>query len=48
MAAVLGEDQPWIRLTDRAMKAMLAPLGIRRIQVDPGQVLGCVPILLPA
>ena len=32
---VMGQDQTWIRLSDGAMKAMLAPLGIRRIQVDP-------------
>jgi hypothetical protein len=32
---VMGRDQAWMRLSDRAMKTMLAPLGIRRIQVDP-------------
>jgi hypothetical protein len=32
---VMGRDQAWIRLSDGAMKTMLAPLGIRRIQVDP-------------
>ena len=32
---VMGHDQAWIRLSDGAMKTMLAPLGIRRIQVDP-------------
>jgi hypothetical protein len=32
---IMGRDQPWIRLSDGAVKTMLAPLGIRRIQVDP-------------
>jgi hypothetical protein len=32
---VMGRDQAWIRLSDGAMKTMLGPLGIRRIQVDP-------------
>ncbi len=33
---IMGPAQPWIRLDERAIKSMLAPLGIHRIQVDPG------------
>ncbi|MGK5555984.1 SAV_915 family protein [Actinomadura kijaniata] len=36
LTEIMGPAQPWIRLDERAMKSMLAPLGIRRIQVDPG------------
>jgi hypothetical protein len=41
---VMGADQPWIHLHDRAMKAMLAPLGVTRIQVDPGMVRPGLPV----
>ena len=44
LAGVMGADQPWIHLNDRAMKAMLAPLGMTRIQVDPGLVAAGMPI----
>jgi hypothetical protein len=48
LAGVMGADQAWIHLNDRAMKAMLAPLGVNRIQVDPGLVSASLPISLPA
>jgi hypothetical protein len=35
---VMGADQPWIHPHERAVRAMLAPLGVTRIQVDPGVV----------
>lgn len=40
LAEAMGADQPWIRIDERAMRAMLAPLGVNRIQVDPGIVVG--------
>jgi len=48
LAEVMGEGQEWIHLNDRAMKAMLAPLGVHRIQVDPGLVSASPPISIPA
>jgi hypothetical protein len=41
---VMGADQPWIHLDVRAMRAMLAPLGVTRIQVDPGVVTPNLPV----
>lgn len=35
LQAALGEDQPWTRLSERALRAMLRPLGITMIQRDP-------------
>jgi hypothetical protein len=35
---VMGAGQRWIQLSETAMKAMLAPLGIARVQVDPGLI----------
>jgi hypothetical protein len=35
---VMGASQRWIRISESAMKAMLAPLGIVRVQVDPGLI----------
>jgi hypothetical protein len=35
---VMGAGQRWIHLSTAAMKAMLAPLGIARVQVDPGMI----------
>ncbi len=43
LAEVMGADQAWIHLDERAMKAMLGPLGVTRICVDPGTVA----VLLP-
>jgi hypothetical protein len=41
---VMGADQPWIHLHERAVRAMLAPLGVTRIQVDPGVVTPNLPV----
>src|SRR5690606_27484227 len=35
LAYVMGRDQSWIYLSERALRTMLAPLQIQRIQVDP-------------
>ena len=35
---VMGAGQRWIHLSEAAAKAMLAPLGIARVQVDPGLI----------
>jgi hypothetical protein len=35
---VMGASQRWILISESAMKAMLAPLGIVRVQVDPGLI----------
>jgi hypothetical protein len=44
LVEVMGADQSWIRLDERAMRAMLAPLGVTRIQVDPGAVTPGLPL----
>lgn len=31
----MGRSQTWMRLSETALRGMLAPLGFRRIQVDP-------------
>jgi hypothetical protein len=38
LARVMGAGQPWIRLDVRAMRELLAPVGVTRIQVDPGLI----------
>jgi hypothetical protein len=35
---VMGPGQRWIHLAVPALKAMLAPLGIDQVQVDPGLI----------
>jgi hypothetical protein len=35
LAAAMGESQQWTRLSESALRAMLTPLGVNRIQVDP-------------
>ncbi|WP_285626288.1 SAV_915 family protein [Actinoallomurus iriomotensis] len=35
LVEAMGAGQAWIRLHERAMRAMLAPLGVTRLQVDP-------------
>lgn len=35
LAAAMGGGQPWIRLSAQALRAMLTPLGIGGIQLDP-------------
>ncbi|WP_446219173.1 SAV_915 family protein [Micromonospora sp. IBHARD004] len=34
LVTAMGENQRWLRLSESALRAMLAPLGIDRIQVD--------------
>jgi hypothetical protein len=46
LVEVMGVDQPWIHLDERAMRAMLAPLSVSRIQVDPGVVTPNLPVQL--
>ncbi|MGP3684362.1 SAV_915 family protein [Streptomyces sp. IBSNAI002] len=36
LAATLGADQPWIRLSETALRAMAEPLGATLLTVDPG------------
>jgi hypothetical protein len=48
LAGVMGAGQAWIRLSDRAMKEMLASVGVARIQVDPGLVAESLPVSVPA
>lgn len=43
LAAAMGRSQPWIRLSLAAERALLAPLGVARIQVDPVLVAPPVP-----
>jgi hypothetical protein len=38
LARVMGSGQAWIRMDVRAVQVMLAPVGVTRIQVDPGFV----------
>ncbi|MEU6203795.1 SAV_915 family protein [Micromonospora musae] len=35
LARAMGADQEWTRLCESALRSMLRPLGIDRIQVDP-------------
>nr|WTA68312.1 hypothetical protein OHB51_03820 [Micromonospora sp. NBC_00855] len=35
LVAAMGVDQPWEELCESALRGMLRPLGIDRIQVDP-------------
>ncbi|MFF5447788.1 SAV_915 family protein [Streptomyces sp. NPDC012888] len=35
LAALLGAEQPWIRLSGRALRAMAEPLGVALLTVDP-------------
>ncbi|WP_328302247.1 hypothetical protein OG389_32325 [Streptomyces sp. NBC_00435] len=35
LAATLGAGQPWIRLSEAALRAMAGPLGISLLTVDP-------------
>jgi hypothetical protein len=39
LAAAMGRHQPWVRLSLAAARDLLAPLGVARIQVDPGLLL---------
>ncbi|MFF0598497.1 SAV_915 family protein [Streptomyces antibioticus] len=35
LAATLGADQPWIRLSEHALRSMTEPLGAALVTVDP-------------
>ncbi|MEU8502474.1 SAV_915 family protein [Streptomyces lavendulae] len=35
LTATLGTDQPWIRLSEPALRALAEPLGVRCLTVDP-------------
>ncbi|MFE6712768.1 SAV_915 family protein [Streptomyces sp. NPDC057695] len=35
LRAVLGADQPWIRLAEPALRALVAPLDVRDLRIDP-------------
>lgn len=51
LAAAMGRSQPWVRLSLAAVRALLAPLGVTRVQVDPGLVAPVVrttPVLVQA
>jgi hypothetical protein len=48
LAGVMGASQPWIHLSAQAMKEMLAPLGVTRIQVNPGLIAASLPVSVPA
>ena len=48
LAAVMGAGQPRIHLSEPALEEMLAPLGVTRIQVDPGLVTASHPVSVPA
>jgi uncharacterized protein (AIM24 family) len=48
LAGVMGAGQAWMHLTGQAMKVLLAPLGVNRIQVDPGLVEAGLPTSLLA
>ena len=48
LARVMGADQPWTYLSGPAMRDMLAPLGVTRIQVDPGLIAASLPVSVPA
>lgn len=44
LAAAMGRTQPWARLSLAAERALLAPLGVTRIQVDPALVAAPAPL----
>ncbi|MFJ5137782.1 SAV_915 family protein [Streptomyces sp. NPDC088707] len=35
LRAVLGADQPWIPLSEPALRALTEPLGVRALRIDP-------------
>lgn len=48
LVAAMGAGQPWIQVSERALREMLEPLGITRIQVDPGMIAASLPVSVPA
>jgi hypothetical protein len=41
---VLGSDQAWVRLHESALRPLLRPLGVTRIQVDPDVMVPRIPV----
>ncbi|SFE21465.1 hypothetical protein SAMN05216251_102120 [Actinacidiphila alni] len=35
LVRTLGPAQPWIRLSERALRALTAPLGVTALRIDP-------------
>ncbi|MBT2545223.1 hypothetical protein J7E99_32095 [Streptomyces sp. ISL-44] len=35
LAATLGAEQPWIRLSESALRALASPLGVCLVTIDP-------------
>jgi hypothetical protein len=48
LARAMGTGQPWIQMSAEAMRDMLAPLGVTRIQVDPGVIAAGRPVSVSA
>jgi hypothetical protein len=48
LARAMGAGQPWIHMSAEAMRDMLAPLGVTRIQVDPGVIAAGRPVSVSA
>lgn len=49
LAATLGAEQPWIRLSESALRALAAPLGACPLTIDPALTAPAVtPVPVPA
>jgi hypothetical protein len=48
LVAVMGAGQPWIQVSELALREMLEPLGVARVQVDPGLIVTSRPVSVPA
>jgi hypothetical protein len=44
LVAAMGDEQQWIPISESALRAMLRPLGIKDIEVDPVMVRPRVPL----
>ncbi|MFF2777592.1 SAV_915 family protein [Streptomyces sp. NPDC058052] len=44
----LGAAQPWIVLAEPALRALVEPLGIRELRIDPAGLPGPAPVSVPA
>ncbi|WP_306328904.1 SAV_915 family protein [Streptomyces venezuelae] len=47
LRAVLGADQPWIRLSEPALLALMNPLDVRELRIDPA-LTAPTPVPVPA
>ncbi|MFE9042725.1 SAV_915 family protein [Streptomyces sp. NPDC012421] len=45
---VLGPAQPWIVLSEPALRALVAPLGVRELRIDPARLPAPAPAPVPA